>query len=81
MDEPEIPSISAEVQAAFAPIMKALAGARRSSAKSKTWSQSGLAINIRRSGKPVPALVVAIVPGTTPAGRTRWKRSSASRSP
>jgi hypothetical protein len=66
MDEAEFPRISPDVQAAFAPIMQALAAVR------VRLSEIGNVVTTRPGYKypegaaPVPAIVVAIIPGTTP---------------
>ena len=66
MDEPEIPRISPDVQAAFAPIMKALAAARPKLAEIENVVTTRPGYKYPEGGAPVPAVVVAVVPGTTP---------------
>ena len=66
MDEPEIPRISPDVQAAFAPIMKALATARPKLAKIENVVATRPGYKYPESGAPIPAVVVAVIPGTTP---------------
>ena len=66
MDEPEIPRISSDVQAAFAPIMKALAAARPKLAEIENVVTTRPGYKYPESGAPIPAVVVAVIPGTTP---------------
>ena len=66
MDEPEIPRISPDVQAAFAPIMKALAAARPKLAEIENVVTTRPGYKYPEGGAPVPAVVVAVIPGTTP---------------
>lgn len=66
MDEIESPRISPDVQAAFAPIMKALGQARAKLAEVKDVVTTRPGYKYPESGAPVPAIVVAVVPGTTP---------------
>ena len=66
MDQPEIPRISPDVQAAFAPIMKALAAARPKLAEIENVVTTRPGYKYPEGGAPVPAVVVAVVPGTTP---------------
>ena len=66
MDEPEIPRISPDVQAAFAPIMKALAAARPKLAEIENVVATRPGYKYPEGGAPVPAVVVAVIPGTTP---------------
>jgi hypothetical protein len=65
MDEIQAPQVPPEVQAAFAPIMKAVGAARAKLADTENI------VTIRPGykypeGAPVPAVVVAVIPGTTP---------------
>ena len=66
MDEPEILRISPDVQAAFAPIMKALAAARPKLAEIENVVTTRPGYKYPEGGAPVPAVVVAVIPGTTP---------------
>jgi len=66
MAEPEIPSLSPDVQAAFAPIMKALAAARPKLAEIKDVVTTRPGYRYPEAGAPIPAVVVAVVPGTAP---------------
>ena len=67
MDEPEILRISPDVQAAFVPIMKALAAARPKLGEIDNVVTTRPGYKYPEGGAPVPAVVVAVVPGTTPA--------------
>src|SRR5262249_12319695 len=66
MDEPEIPRISSDVQTAFAPIMKALAAARPKLAEIENVVTARPGYKYPEGGAPVPAVVVAVLPGTMP---------------
>jgi hypothetical protein len=63
MDELEI---SPDVQAAFAPIMQALAAARPKLAEIENVVTTRPGYKYPPAGAPVPAVVVAVIPGTTP---------------
>ena len=66
MDESEIPRISPDVQAAFAPIMKALAAARPKLAEIENVVTTRPGYKYPEGGAPIPAVVVAVIPDTTP---------------
>jgi PLD-like domain len=66
MDEPEIPRIAPDVQAAFAPVMKALAAARPKLAEIENVVTTRPGYKYSEGSAPVPAVVVAVIPGTAP---------------
>jgi hypothetical protein len=66
MNEIEIPQPSPDVQAAFAPIMKALAAARPRLAEIENVVATRPGYKYPQGGAPVPAVVVAVIPGRTP---------------
>ena len=68
MNEPLIPEVPAAVRASFESVMKALGPARQKLATVKDVVTIRPGYKYPAERKPVPALVVAIVPGTTPAG-------------
>ena len=68
MNEPLIPEMPAAVRASFESVMKALGPARQKLATVKDVVTIRPGYKYPAEGKPVPALVVAVVPGTTPVG-------------
>jgi hypothetical protein len=66
VDEPEIPRISQDVQAAFAPIMDAIAAARPKLTEIENVVTTRPGYKYPEGGAPVPAVVVAVIPGTAP---------------
>ena len=66
MDEINIPQLSPAVQAAFVPIMKALGAVRAKLAETDDVVTTRPGYKYPADGAPVPAVVVAIIPGTAP---------------
>src|SRR3569833_2330517 len=66
MDEINIPQLSPEVQAAFVPIMKALGAVRAKLAETDDVVTTRPGYKYPADGAPLPAVVVAIIPGTAP---------------
>lgn len=66
MDDLDIPQPSAAVKASFAPIMKALDAARAQLSDVKDVIAIRPGYKYPPDAKPVPAIVVAVKPGTTP---------------
>jgi hypothetical protein len=66
MDQPAIPKLSQQVQTAFLPIMKAIGPVRQqlSGTKDVVTTRPGYKYLVNAS--PVPAIVVAVTPGTRP---------------
>jgi hypothetical protein len=66
MDQPGIPQLSEAVRASFEPIMKALGQVRQQLAGVQDVVMARPGYKYPPDGKPVPAVVVAVTPGTTP---------------
>jgi hypothetical protein len=66
MNEPVIPTVSEAVRASFQPIMKALDQARRALVSVKDVVTVRPGYSYPDTGEPVPAIVVAVTPGTAP---------------
>jgi hypothetical protein len=66
MDEPGIAKVPADVRASFEPIMKALGPARRELAGVKDVVTTRPGYKYPPNEEPVPAIVVAVTPGTAP---------------
>jgi PLD-like domain len=67
MDQPGIPQLSEAVRASFEPIMKSVGQVRQQLAGIKDVVTTRPGYKYPPDGKPVPAIVVAVTPGTTPA--------------
>jgi hypothetical protein len=67
MDQIQTPQVALEVQAAFAPIMKALGAARAKLAEVENVVTIRPGYKYPEGAAPVPAIVVAVIPGTAPA--------------
>ena len=66
MDQPGIPQLPEAVRASFDPIMKVVGQARQQLAGVKDVVTTRPGYKYPPAGKPVPAIVVAVTPGTTP---------------
>lgn len=66
MDQPGIPQVSEAVQASFDPVMKAIGQARQELAAVKDVVATRPGYKYLPDGKPLPAIVVAVMPGTAP---------------
>jgi hypothetical protein len=66
MNAPTIPQVSANVRAAFEPITRALPMLRQEVANIGDVVTSRPGYKYPTDGKPVPAIVVAVTPGTSP---------------
>ncbi len=66
MDQLVIPKVSDAVRSSFEPVMKALGPVRRTLAPVKDVVTVRPGYSYPDNGKPVPALVVAVTPGTAP---------------
>ncbi len=66
MDQPGIPQLPEAVRASFDPIMKVVGQARQQLAGVKDVVTTRPGYKYPLAGKPVPAIVVAVTPGTTP---------------
>ena len=66
MDQLGIPQLSEAVRASFEPIMKVVAQVRQQLAGVKDVVTTRPGYKYPTDGKPVPAIVVAVTPGTTP---------------
>ncbi|MCK1700646.1 hypothetical protein IVA93_34010 [Bradyrhizobium sp. 155] len=66
MDQPGIPQVPEAVRASFEPIMKVVAQARQELAGVKDVVATRPGYKYPPDGKPIPAIVVAVTPGTTP---------------
>jgi hypothetical protein len=66
MDQPGIPQLSEAVRASFEPIMKVLGQVRQQLGGVKDVVTTRPGYKYPPDGKPVPAIVVAVTPGTTP---------------
>ena len=66
MDQLVIPKVSDAVRRTFEPVMKALGPVRRTLAQVKDVVTVRPGYSYPDNGKPVPALVVAVTPGTAP---------------
>ena len=66
MDQLVIPKVSDAVSSSFEPVMKALGPVRRTLAPLKDVVTVRPGYSYPDDGKPVPALVVAVTPGTAP---------------
>jgi hypothetical protein len=66
MDQPGIPQLPEAVRTSFEPIMKALAPARAQLASSKDVVATRPGYKYPAAGQPMPAIVVAVTPGTKP---------------
>jgi hypothetical protein len=66
MDQPGIPQLPEAVRASFDPIMKVVGQARQQLAGVKDVVTTRPGYKYPPDGKPVPAIVVAVTPGTTP---------------
>ena len=81
MDDTDIPQLSDAMKASFQPIMKAIGAARAQLTDVKDVIAIRPGYKYPPEGKPVPAIVVAIRPGTSPVQATELRdRSSACRS-
>jgi hypothetical protein len=59
-------SVSDDVRVSFDPVMKVLSRARQDLSGVKGLVTIRPSYGYPQTGKPVPALVVAVIPGTTP---------------
>jgi hypothetical protein len=66
MDQQVIPQLSEAVRASFEPIMKVVSQVRQQLAGAKDVVTTRPGYKYPPDGKPVPAIVVAVTPGTTP---------------
>ena len=66
MDQSGIPQLSEAVRASFEPIMKVLGPVRQQLAGVKDVVTTRPGYKYPPNGKPLPAIVVAVTPGTTP---------------
>src|SRR6185503_19211460 len=66
MDQPGIPQLPEAVRASFEPIMKVVGQVRQQLAGVKDVVTTRPGYKYPPDGKPVPAIVVAVTPGTTP---------------
>jgi hypothetical protein len=66
MSETGILKVSDTVRASFAPVLKALGPVRQALASAKDVTNVRPGYHYPPTGKPVPAVVVAVTPGTTP---------------
>lgn len=66
MDQPGIPQLRRAVRASFEPIMNELGRARQQLAGIKDVVTTRPGYKYPPQGKPIPAIVVAVTPGTTP---------------
>jgi hypothetical protein len=66
MDEPGIPQLSEAVRTSFEPIMKALGPVRQQLTGMKDVVATRPGYKYPPDGKPVPAVVVSVTPGTAP---------------
>jgi hypothetical protein len=66
MTQPRIPELSNAVRASFDPVMKALSPVRQALSAVKDVVTIRPGYNYPATGTPVPALVVAVTPGTAP---------------
>jgi hypothetical protein len=67
MDQPGIPQLPEAVRASFEPIMKVVGQVRQQLAGVKDVVTTRPGYKYPAAGAPVPAIVVAVTPGTTPA--------------
>jgi len=66
MDESDIPQLSAAVKASFAPIMTAIGAVRAQLSETDGVVAVRPGYKYPDEGKPIPAIVVAVTPGTKP---------------
>lgn len=66
MDQPAIPKISEDVKASFEPIMKAIGQVRQQLSGIKDVVATRPGYKYAGDARPVPAVVVAVTPGTKP---------------
>lgn len=66
MDESDIPQLSEAVKASFAPIMKAVGAVRAQLSETADVIVVRPGYKYPAEGKPIPAIVVAVTPGTKP---------------
>ncbi len=66
MDQPGIPQLSEAVRASFEPIMKLVGQVRQQLAGMTDVVTTRPGYKYPPDGRPVPAIVVAVTPGTTP---------------
>jgi hypothetical protein len=66
MSDPVVPTLSAAVRASFEPIMKALGPVRQALSTVKDVAAIRPGYRYPPTGDPIPAVVVAVSPGTTP---------------
>lgn len=66
MDQPGIPLVSEAVQASFDPVMKVIGQARQQLAAVKDVVTTRPGYKYPVDGAPIPAIVVAVTPGTAP---------------
>src|SRR5258708_34216337 len=66
MDAPVIPKITQAVQASFEPVMKVISAVRAQLSDVKDVVATRPGYKYPPAGQPVPAIVVAVTPGTAP---------------